>query len=96
MTERKKEPCVCGVAYDSEHLSSCDWYKGSSEAVIRKLRTDNAKLRKKNKALVEFLKDDRFSLVDRISSTIRTLDNDDGLDSLAGVAEDFPPAIRPR
>ena len=39
---------------------------------------DNAKLREKNKVLAESLKNDRFSLVDRISNAIKTLENDDG------------------
>ena len=41
------------------------------------LRAENAKLKKKIVGLVEFLKNDSFSLVDRISSAIRTLENDD-------------------
>ena len=41
------------------------------------LTAENDKLKKKSVGLVEFLKNDTFSLVDRISSAIRTLENDD-------------------
>ena len=41
------------------------------------LTVENDKLKKKIVGLVEFLKNDSFSLVDRISSAIRTVEYDD-------------------
>ncbi len=51
---------------------------GRLQNKVNRGNEENAKLRAKAKGLVEHLKDSAFSLPDRISNAIKTLEHDDG------------------